>query len=641
MTASKFFVTRNQADTIAENGAPSYTGVQLHTSSQALPITIHWGTRRLTSNIIWKADFVDPGKFAGQSGAPFNPAPPGYGAVGGFEGQLGGGTSGFIGSNDPSSSAQRWFWPTILALCEGPVVTPYIRLWNGGGVAAVFWADISDVPLPGNPPGTVPPNQGDPSCPFYDISLNGTSTQTAWAWLAANPGGLYTGQALAYRFTVLLACPTMVWSNSNAPPQQQFEVLRDIDTSYSLGDSYGIGRDVSPALFVPDLLTSSQYGMGLASSDIDSTSLANARQYWGAQGLFFSPLLASQGAGTDFINSTAQFSNAWIFWDGTVLRVVPLGDEALSANGYTFTPDQAVAYNLSNNDFIGPLQVDRADPIDCNNRVRLEFADRASGVDYGTNVVEWKDTTLINLYGIRDESDIDATGFLCDSVVAAIVIELLGKRMAYLRNTYTFTLSYRFVRVLPGTILTVTDPNLGISAVAIRVKSVEEDEKFNLKIVAEEYPGVLGISRPQAVPQWSATAGAGTGGGGTPVSGGTGVPVSTTGGGLTLTSGTPSIVILFVSLDVITLPASLVPGVVITFKHDTQRVIPLVPLEGGPGGTGGPATLQRPTGATYTIEDPQDGSLAAASFVTFRESGGTYPFVFDGGTPGIFRSLRQ
>lgn len=630
---SEFFVTRNQADSLAAAGAPSYTGVQYNTSAQALPITLHWGTRRLATQFIWKADFIAAEFFAGQSHAPFNPAPPGYGAEGGFQGALGGGSS-LLGSNDPSSSAQLWFWPTIVALCEGPVVTPYIRLWNGGGSASVFWADITDVPLPGNPPGQN--NQGQTVSPFYDISMNGTSTQTAWAWLVADPLGLYPGQALPYRFTALLASPTMIWGNDNKPPEQTFEVVRNVDASYSLGDSYGFGGvDISPAYFIPDLLTNGQYGMGLLSTDIDSTSLANARNYWGAQGLFFSPLLTSQGAGTDFIDTTAQFSHSWIFWSGTAVMCVPLGDEALSANGYTFTPDTSAAYDLSNNDFIGPLQVDRADPIDCSNRLRLEIADRANGIDYATNPIEWKDTTLINLYGLRDASDIDATGFICDSAVGAIVVELIGKRMAYIRNTYTFTLSYRFVRILPGCILTLNDPNLGIVAVPVRVRSVEEDDKFNLKVVAEEYPGI-GISRPSIIQAWGASSGFSTGGGGTPVSGGTGVPVSTTGGGLTLTSGTPSIVILFVAGDVITLPAALVPGIVITFKHDTQRVIPLVPLEGS---TPGPAKIQRPGGATFTIEDPQDGSLAAASFVTLRESGGTYPFVFDGGTPGVFRSL--
>jgi len=550
---------------------------------------------------------------------------------------VGGGFSGFIGSLDPSSTATQWFWPTILALCEGPVVTPYLRLWNGAGAASTAWADITDVPLPGNPPGQN--NQGIPSCPFYDVTLNGTGTQTAWAWLAANPGGLYTGQNLAYRFTALLASPTMVFGNGNTPPQQTFEVLKNVDPSYSQPDSYGIGIDISPAYFIPDWLTNVIYGMGMSSGDIDATSLATCRQYWGAQGLFFSPLLTAQVAGTAFVDNTSQFSNAWIFWDGTVFRFVPLGDEALSAGGYTYTPDKTPAYSLDNDNFIGPLQVDRADPIDCDNRLRLEIADRGSGIDYATNPIEWKESTLINLYGLRDASDIDATGFICDSFVGAIVADLLGKRMAYLRNTYTFTIPYTFVRVLPGTILSLSEPNLGISGVLVRVKSVEEDDKFNLKIVAEEFPGTLGIARPFAVPAWGATSGGSAGTGGTSVSGGTGLPISTAGGGVTLTSGTPSIVVLFVAGDVITLPATLVPGIVITFKHDTQRVIPLVPLEGAAGPGVGPAKIQRPGGATYTIEDPQDGSLAAASFVTLRESGGTYPFVFDGGTPGVFRSL--
>jgi hypothetical protein len=616
---------------LASRGVPDFTGVQFHTSAQSLPIPIMWGTRRLSPQIIWQSTVVSHPKGSGNT-AVLSTSTTGFGVPPAFQT-----FATFYGVvTIPGFSAAvtdaEWFSPTILALCEGPITlgaSPNFlgRVWRGGGQPAVAYSAAINLDFTD---GTQ----------FYVDIFTGTSTQTAWNYITysntvtiANPVALFPNQDLAYRFTAYLASWLLKCGQNNVIPQWSFEVTRNIDSFFGAPDSYLLGIDVSPAFFIPDLLFSLQYGMGLVGGDVDSVSLTTSPQsytnYCFALGLYFSPLLTSQTSGVDLIDRWALLSNTYIFWSGTAIMFAPLGDETITGNGLTFTPDPTPAYNLGLGDFKAPgLVVNRADPIDCFNRVRLEFCDRAS--DYAKNPIEWKDTTLINQFGLRDASNIDGQD-ICDVAVAAKVVELVGKRMAYMRNTYSFTVSYRFIRVLPGTILTLTDPNLGLDHVPVRVRTIEEDEKGELAILAEEYPGTLGMSRPQPAQVWSQTSSAGgsgtsTGGTSTPF----GNPTPTSGGVLVLT---PTMtLVLFVAGDVLTLPNPMNVGTPYVFMHDQRRS----PQPTHPSTTDNPVTFQIPVGATYNIEDPTDGTIAPTSPVKFRGPDGAMLTLVNTGD-GIIR----
>ena len=142
-------------------------------------------------------------------------------------------------------------------------------------------------------------------------------------------------------------------------------------------------QDVLISDCLVDLLTSSQYGFNFAPGDFDATSLAQYKAYQQAQGLFFSPLLVSQEKATEVLDRWATLSNAWIYWIGTAIQFVPLGDQALSANGAIYTPWGDVAYDLGPSDFLPgkdeddpPVKVTIVDPADAHNRTVLDFTDR-------------------------------------------------------------------------------------------------------------------------------------------------------------------------------------------------------------------------------------------------------------------------
>jgi hypothetical protein len=425
-----------------------YSGLQVSSSRIDLPVPIFWGQRRLSRNALWYNDFQKHAQSA--------------------KGKGGGGKGGKM---------YTYTAATITALCEGPLDSSGIlNVWTSGSSTTTTTLSKLNMTL-----------------------FLGTAVQAPWSFVTTK----YPTQARAYALTAYLACPKEDLGSSAQIPDNGYEAARTLAFAYTLtsngykNPSTGVVTSAVDVLLsdcLNDWLTSAQYGMGFAVGDLtgpigDQTQWAT---YMRAQGLFFSPYLHTQEKATAVIDRWAQLTNSWIYWAGTQFVYVPLGDSVVTGNGVTYTPDLTAAYDLDTTHFIDketPVKVQRADPADCYNRTTLSFVDRTVG--YTTNSVEYKDQTLIDQYGLRDASTVNGDE-VCNPAVAQNIVELLGKRAAYLRNTYQFKLSYRFIRLLPGSIVTLTEPNIGLSKVRVRVKTVSEDDNENLDVMAEELPGLIG-----------------------------------------------------------------------------------------------------------------------------------------------------
>jgi hypothetical protein len=424
-----------------------YSGLNVGTSQFDLPIPIFWGQRRLTTNAIGFDHFTKQ---------PAN----GKGKGGGAK----------------SQQAYDYHAAVLLGLCEG-VVDSIPNTWANGSTTTT--TTLSHLGMT-----------------FYP----GTATQSPVA-------GGYPMQALAYALTAYLAHPRLDLGESATIPDNAFECVRTAGFAYTHPSSGWINPNThvaSPAVdclmsdIITDFLTSPQYGLGFTSADLGP--IAQYAAYQRAQGLFFSPLLNSPEKATAILDRWALVSNVWIYWSGTQLQFVPLADAPIAGNGAAFTPQNDVAYNLGLADFIaetgqdaGPVKAARLDPADCHNRTVLNLTDRTLG--YISNPLEFKDQTLVDQFGLRDNANVQGDE-ICDPGVGRIVVQLLGKRAAYIRNTYSFKTSYRYILCLPGTILTLTEPNLGLSQVRVRVRTISEDDKGQLSFVCEEFPGTAATYIP-------------------------------------------------------------------------------------------------------------------------------------------------
>ncbi|HTT82323.1 MAG TPA: phage tail protein [Rhizomicrobium sp.] len=439
----------------------TYTGIDLQTSAQGIPVAIIWGKTITAPNIFWYNNFQAHRQSA----------------------------KGAAGKGGSKSGNYTYTADVMMGLCEGPIY----------GIGA-GWIDQTEYYNDG---GT-----GIHGSILTKLNLTlfyGTTNQDVWSVLSDD----YPAQALNYSGLAYVCTENYKLGASAQLPNHNFEVEGIFCYDYAQG-STGVG-DINPGNIIYDFLTNPQYSIGLNSAQIDTTSLAFYKTYCTAQGIAFSPNLNEQEQISETLDRWASLSNTWIFWSGGTLKFVPLGDSAITANGVTYTPNLTVQYNLTYDDFLatkvkqgsssddgasrtgdgGPVQVTRADPADCPNHVKIEMLDR--GNQYQSTPVEWQDQGLVDQFGQID-SDVTEAHEICDLTIAAICCQLIGQRGAYIRNTYAFKLGYEFSLLEPGDLVTLTDPHVALSNFPVRIRSIDEDENGNLSVVAEEFPGGIGTA---------------------------------------------------------------------------------------------------------------------------------------------------
>lgn len=418
-----------------------YGALQVSSSLKDINVPIFWGQRRLGTNVIWYNDFQKH-KVSAKGGK-------GLGGKGGQQ-------------YDYTAAVE-------LAISRGTIES-ILNCWPSGSTTSVTTLSALGFTL-----------------------FSGAASQAPPSFVTTK----FPTQARNYNNTAYLFHEKLDLGQSASIPDNAFECVRSNGFYTHTSDGYkDVNGNITPAIdclfsdIIPDYLTNAVYGLGFVSGDIGD--LGPLETYHKAQGLFFSPCLKTQETATTTFDRWSQLGNFWSFWSGTQFVFVPLGDTEITGNGVTYTPDNTPAYDLGPGDFLdkdAPVKPSIMDPSDIMNRTALTITDRTIG--YTSNPLEWKDDTLVNQYGLRDNASVQGDE-ICDPVVGRIVVQLIGKRMTYIQRTYTFKTSYRFILCLPGTILTLTEPNLSLNKFPVRVKEIEEDDDGSLTFTCEEFPGSIG-----------------------------------------------------------------------------------------------------------------------------------------------------
>jgi hypothetical protein len=438
----------------SEATTPDYTGLQIQTAVNTLPIPIAWGMSRLAPNVVWYNNFQTiPGSGGGK----------GSGGKGGL----------FSGG---SSVSYTYSAAVMLALCEGPVA----------GINQVW------------------KNQSEYTLSSLGLTLfTGTTPQSDWSYIAS----AYPLQALAYQGTAYVCSPDYSLGDTATLDNHNFEIqgLRYASgygrLQYNSADATGTGSgygfvDADPALVVSDFLTSPQFGVGFPAASIDATTLlgsggdASYQTYCRALGLALSPALTDQEQASSILARWLQLTNTAAVWSGGLLRFIPYGDGSVTGNGITFNPNVTPVYDLGDDDFKvetneDPLQVSRSDPYQAYNVWRLEIAERDNA--YNLTSVESRDQNAIELYSMRIAPTVTAHE-ICDQNVGLVSGQLMLQRAVYIRNTYKLRLSWEYCLLDPMDLVTVSDELLGLSNAQIRITEIEEDENGFLSVTAEEFP---------------------------------------------------------------------------------------------------------------------------------------------------------
>ena len=457
---------------------PQYTGLQIQTSSGAVPISIVWGTNKIAPNVVWSDNFqiIAQNSKTGGKGGVF---------------------SGPTTSYDYRSAL-------VLGLCEGPI-GGIDTVWNGQMIANLTASQAAGKKGATNGLGMT--------------LFKGTSPQATWGYLTS----AFPTQALPYGGLAYVCNSNFDLGSSATIPSLWFEV-------YAYGAGSGAnGVDADPAAVIQDLLTNAQYGVGFPSASIDATTLLGSsgdssyQTYCFAAGLSISPAQTDQESANSILSRWLQLTNTAAVWSSGVLKFIPYGDSEISGNivsfegspavvftvapntnissataspstvvgSCTFVPKLTPIYDLNDDDFVhdgdkDPVLVQRSDPYTSYNMQILEICQRSNYYD-ATPIVAF-DQNAIELYGLRIASTVTAHE-ICDENVAQTAAQLILQRGLYIRNHYTFKLSWEYCLLEPMDLVTLTDANLGLSNTVVRITEVEEDDNGLLTVTAEEFPG--------------------------------------------------------------------------------------------------------------------------------------------------------
>ncbi len=539
---------------------PQYTGLQLQTATNTLPIPIVYGMTKLAPNVIFYDHFRATPQFS---------YTPGLGGKGGLFG--GGGGGGFFSVSGYTYSADL-----MLALCEGPI-NGVGQVWQNSSVYGAY-ADATEThTVPSSSPYQVAINNQSafylPASVYYasdniELTLVASSPTSGQYTVSdgvytfsAGDAGAYVNITYEYNQTPTIfnkvqtglqsvgltlfdgAAPQAVWGYLSANYPQQALTYPGIAyvcaASFNLGASASIGTlnlevqgrfkgtgangiDADPAQVVADFLTNAQYGVGFPGANIDATTVfgssgdSSLQTYCRALGLCFSPAINQQETAASILQRWMQLLNLGPVWSGALLRFIPYGDQNVTANGVTWTAPTTPLYELSDADLVytpgdDPIKASRVDPFTLENWQWLEALDRA-GVTTGQGQPQYQATPIsahdqatIEQFGLRVGSSITAHE-ICDLGVAQTIVQTILQRRLYVRALFKFALSWEFCLLDPMDVVTLTDANLGLSNTPVRIIEIEEDDSGLLSVIAEEL--VSGVSTPASYQVAGATASA-------------------------------------------------------------------------------------------------------------------------------------
>ena len=348
--------------------------------------------------------------------------------------------SGKGGGSKSTSITYTYTVACILGLCEGKIAG-IGKVWRGKEVYTY-------------------PNEKIELTAFL-----GTQTQKPWAYVV----GKHPKKAMPYKGLAYMA-GVVDMGDSASLPQYNFEIKGKL---LNTGD----GVDVNPADYIRYVLDK----VGLKSVEIEG--LDNYRTYCReADLLISSPPDSKPAQAQNIVNEIAKLTNAYFFWSNDRFKIVPLETRNIGS----WKADTTIKYDLTSDDFSpqskgAMVTYSRKDSSEVYNSFPVEFINRNNA--YEKETVNYQLSEDIRQNGLRQASS-TAAHYFYTKERAVKVAEMLAKKSVNEKNTYTFTLNWAFALLEPGDIVTLTDKNIGIDHLPVRIVTTTENEKGKITCTA-------------------------------------------------------------------------------------------------------------------------------------------------------------
>ena len=321
---------------------------------------------------------------------------------------------------------------------------------------------------------------------IYNIEYHGGGPTQAVSpyWSSAFPS-----RALAYRNESYVAFPNLALGSSATFPNFNFEILGTINT-----DIPAIGPDANFSDVANDLLTNSVYGLpGFSSSFVGDFS--TAKNYWRATGLLVSDALSSPKALNSYFKDVGEALNVEYRWSNGKLDIVPLGDVAITANGYTYNPNITPIYDLTIDDFLPnpnasgngttPVVINRKSPYQIKNKIQIEYYDRK--MLYNPALVYAVDEADAAQSYLR-LADKKTCGFfaLQSAAQMSAILQLHREKATAFKATCVVGKKYGLLE--PLDLITITEPALQLDRQLCRILEISEDSEQTRTLTLEFVP---------------------------------------------------------------------------------------------------------------------------------------------------------
>lgn len=429
------------------------------TSIYGRPITIVYGTHRISGNVILSGWYQAT-------------------KVGGIWAAMG---SGFV----------------QVALCEGPI-----------SELLAYWLDQTKLTTAG-----------------LDSIQVGTRSQAPWATLTAS----WPSLALGYGGTAVISESTAWTFKADGELSSATWEVSGLHTAAT-----GTAQDVHPAGVIADLLTNAEYGLGLDTAIIDGYSAGTVPVAFttGVDGTadtsFFNlcevggfkvaMALEEQRPAREIVEELATATDSLAVWSEGKLKMRPKAAWTHTVGAYTYdgaaalTPVYDLGLSSAGADFLAdpgedPITVERKPTKDTFNAFPVEWTNRSPTRQTVTGTVIAEPFNAYNPDiedGTPDPVDVAAHGIRkADPVVlrcitrqahASYVSNILASRSLGERNQYRFRLGWRYARLEPCDVVTLTDAGLELDQATVRLIEVGENQDGTFDIVAEDVSVASGVA---------------------------------------------------------------------------------------------------------------------------------------------------
>lgn len=243
-------------------------------------------------------------------------------------------------------------------------------------------------------------------------------------------------------------------------------------------ESKPVGGDAIPYRVIKDLVTNKVKGVGLDESIFNPDNIKDYYLYCKENNFEISIAILESRECREIIKEICMATNSTAFLSNGTIKILPFLDNlqpvfALNVDHFVFSSDDP------------PISIERIPTSEIHNSIGIEFSNRET--DYAIDTVEAQDQASIDVYGLN-KSEPAKLSCIKKRDMAFKIANIALQREQNIRNRYKFRLPLNFMFLSNMDIVTITDEEIGLINVPVRITEMNTDRKSGIiEFNSEDY----------------------------------------------------------------------------------------------------------------------------------------------------------